>query len=394
MNPAALATLTEQSARPEDTPSNVSQRAAAVGTPVDTPTPVNQSAEVASFIMTRRGIRGMTGSSNSSNNPPSPAALHAVAIELGRAHAELVAARLETEHFRSLLKKAKTSYGFWQRKALNKDKDAAAEAAEATRQPPLPPTQNAHPPVSRSDRAEAEIFPNIDTAANATGATPTDTDSAPVSADVDDTNTSNSAHARGNQDDPPPPDDGDDVADDGEDAAQGASGCERKCAGNTMRRQRSKKIADSLAALEDKSCGDILARMLERKGMPNFWQAALKSKTETAKAAAENVKAEENAGKSGDEAGDETSSTQQQQSKKHFEQGEQELAVSKRSAISSRILKQLARFADSVCSDILARIVQRLGRLFAVCCRFARGVLDESRAHILECGYSSLNWAK
>eukprot|EP00965_Chrysotila_dentata_P212483 6187068-Pleurochrysis_carterae.AAC.1 len=135
--------------------------------------------------------------------------------------------------------------------------------------------------------------------------------------------------------------------------------------------------------------------MLQRKGLPNWWKEKLEAQQKAAAAAARGV------GGSGCEGGGDDEQTNPLK----LDRGEDELMPTSRSLLATRISHLLARFADSVCSDVLGRVVRRLGRdtaalllqstcMHSACRRFARQVLDESRQHIMTGGFAASVWAR
>eukprot|EP00965_Chrysotila_dentata_P203528 6181779-Pleurochrysis_carterae.AAC.1 len=162
-------------------------------------------------------------------------------------------------------------------------------------------------------------------------------------------------------------------------------------------------------------CGDVLARVVRRLGkpvfhalllrrgmMPQWWQSAQAAAAERSKAAA---KAAVAAAKAEPDGLSTDGAAQQVVGRLKIMHGELELSDSKRSTLSASLMLQLARFASYVCADVLARVARRLGddtselllqssSMAAPCRKFARLVLDESRYHILNGGFSTRVWAR
>eukprot|EP00965_Chrysotila_dentata_P218620 6190678-Pleurochrysis_carterae.AAC.1 len=144
--------------------------------------------------------------------------------------------------------------------------------------------------------------------------------------------------------------------------------------GETMGQMRGRRVVARttvLAPFDDDVCGDVLARMIRRLGkgvfhlllqrrgmMPQWWQfaqagvAEKEAQAEAAKAAAADAELD---GLSPDAA------VPLGVGKLKIKRAEQELSDSKRSHLSTSMSFQLARFASSVCADILARVARRLG---------------------------------
>eukprot|EP00965_Chrysotila_dentata_P165696 5470759-Pleurochrysis_carterae.AAC.2 len=376
----------------------------------------------ASSSMTRRGFRVRLGFSTSDPDRMAEE-LRSVSIDLSRTQAELAKVRVETEHFKEQHRKANNNYTLWHKRALAgthvQEGAAAAQVSSAN--------------SSRSNTTEQQQQQQQQAAESTTAATGGDAFAPHASSGQrgharqegnfsgggggggDSSSSSSSSDSGGDNssDDSSSSDDGDGGGDGGRGANDGEeTTASHKVARGTQsfsddrRRIYAKQLAEKLAPFDDDVCGDVLSRtvrrlggnvlqlMLLRKGMmPQWWQEAAAEKAEiAAKAAAAAAEAE-------------LDSLKQGAGKYKITRGELELAESKRSALSTALSLQLARYASSVCADVIGRVTRRLGddtaalvlqssSMAGACRHFARTVLEESRHHILNGGFHPRIWAQ
>eukprot|EP00965_Chrysotila_dentata_P258581 6213272-Pleurochrysis_carterae.AAC.1 len=283
-------------------------------------------------------------------------------IALGRAHAALVAAKLETEHYKGLEKRARTNYGQYVKlaKALQDKLDTQTSEINASARGRTQSTNAAGsgPPISRSSNQDAAMpsselpaggssrSQSRDTAPNRGRSNSSSSRNADSTADQRGNASSVDGSGAGGGGDPGG--DGDGSADRAEtESYQPSAAADKLDISDNMRRKHSLAIAERLCMFTDDVCGDVLARtarrlgtgalqaMLHRKGMPNWWNGLLEAQKKAAAAVA--------AAASGESVGGESSTGQKEPLK--LDRGEEELAHTSRTELATRIAKLLARFA-------------------------------------------------